>query len=166
MFFHFFALLSVWKNCVCVFPVSTHRPLNSYSSRRRYEWCVQSHIDLSTSFGPASSSSICQLVLKERMKKKTVRYLRNAAKAPNGVKKMGRSKPRRDPDELVDMPIEAVTSVKAAVEVPEESSDEEVVGEESDEVKKVGAAQRYLFSDPLVDVVYPRFVDIVMNCAN
>ena len=79
------------------------------------------------------------------MKKKTVKYLRNAAKAPHGVKKMGRSKPRHDPDELVDMPIEAVTSLKAVAAPPAESSDEEI-NEETDEVKKVGAAQRYLCS--------------------
>ena len=47
------------------------------------------------------------------MKKRSVRYLRAAAKSDNGKKKMGRSKPRKCPDDLVEMPVEKVTSMRS-----------------------------------------------------
>ena len=46
------------------------------------------------------------------MKKRTIRHLRGASKSDHGLKKMGRTKPRKGPDELVDLPVEKITSLK------------------------------------------------------
>lgn len=47
------------------------------------------------------------------MKKKSIRYLRAATKSENGMKKMGRSKPRKGPDDLVEMPVEKITTMRS-----------------------------------------------------
>lgn len=47
------------------------------------------------------------------MKKRSIRFLRTAAKSDHGLKKVGRSRPRAGPDELVDMPLEKITSMKS-----------------------------------------------------
>lgn len=96
-------------------------------------------------------TSVYKFITLTIMKKRSVRYLRAASKSDNGMKKMGRSKPRKGPDELVEMPVEKVTSMRSMTKVDsrskgkamdledDEDFEEELLGEmEEGEDKKVG----------------------------
>lgn len=85
------------------------------------------------------------------MKKRSIRYLRTAAKSDNGMKKVGRSKPRKGPDDLEEMHVEKITSMRSMTTVGKKKGSNKVLEEEDSEggeemeldghqeVKKVGA---------------------------
>ena len=82
------------------------------------------------------------LAILKKMKKRNIRFLRQAAKSDNGVKKMGRSKQRKSAEDLVVEPVEKVTSLNSMTTSLDQgalSNDEEDV-----ETQKVGLVGRYV----------------------
>ena len=64
------------------------------------------------------------------MKKRSIRYLRTAAKSENGMKKVGRSKPRKGPDDLEVIPVEKVTNMRSMTKLSDGKMKNKILEEE------------------------------------